>query len=255
MTTANDDKGGAPPAGGDQPTQPPAAPVAPAPHPILGMNADKAKAFVADQALEDLDAVEAAEKTNQNNPNGRKSVLAAIADRRAKLTAPKDTPKGDQGDQAAEGQDEAAEDIELVPEATGNKSDKAIDLLLAACERFGVHPAVQRRPRELAAWHYYPGSRVDGLPDAVVIITNGGVKLKTFADPDYPMDPDTDEKLHQVFNAFKLDKDSKLQTPIDLPKNLTLPDTAVTGQVTSQRHRYVGGYLRRQGSKVVTGSR
>lgn len=217
-------------------------------HPIHGMNADQAKAYVAEQALEDLAPIQAAEQANPKNPGGRVSVLKAIQERQAKLTAPPTPPA--QNDEA-QGEDQGdSGDIEIVPEAAGTNHEKAISLLLNACEKYGVHPGLDRRPRELQAWKFHAGSRVDGVPDAVVIVTAGGQKLKEFADPNYPMDPNTDEKLHQIFNAYKVDKVTKLPVPVDLPKNLTLPDAAVTGIVTSIKHRYVGGYLRR-GGKVT----
>ncbi len=216
-------------------------------HPIIGMNADDAKGLVADMAGLELDAAEAAEKANPNKPGGRTSVLKANDARREALKPP---PAVETPSPEPEGADAPTEDGgEIMPESTGNNTDKAKELLLDVCEKYGVHPGVERRPRELASWRFYPGDRVEGIPDAVVIVTAGGTKLKHYADPNYPVDPETDEKLHQLFGAFNIDKVTKLATPGPLPKNLTLPDNAVTGQVTTQRHRYVGGYLRRKPTK------
>lgn len=223
-------------------------------HPIHNMNADAAKAFVAEQALEDLDAVEVAELANPKNTGGRKSVLAAISDRRAKLTAPP-APPAEQPQAAAEDASQAT--IEIVAEATGNQSNQAIDLLLAACELFGVHPGVNQRPRELASWRFYQGSRVDGQPDAVVIVTMGGRKLKHYADPTFPMDPETEEILRMLFNAWGADPVTKQPVAKPLPGKLLLPDAAVTGKVpdgADKRYRYEGGYLR-NGGKVEAAKR
>lgn len=172
--------------------------------------------------------------------------------------------QGDSGEAAATGGEPAAEakpakadkkkaaaaadedkDPELVRDSGGRTDAAAVDLLMDACERFGVNPEVDARPQELAAWRFYPGDRLEGRPDAVVIVTHGGVKLKHFADPNHPMDPDTEDKLRAIFKAFTINA-MKEVIPTALPVSLVLPSAAVTGQVEQKGHVHRGGYLRRK---------
>lgn len=134
---------------------------------------------------------------------------------------------------------------ELMPEAGGRTDAASIDLLMDACERFGVNPEADARPRELASWRFYPGDRLEGRPAAVVIVTQGGLKLKHWADPNQPMDQDTEDKLRTIFRAFTISP-TKEVIPTALPSSLVLPVEAVTGQVLAKGHVHRGGYLRRQ---------
>lgn len=133
-----------------------------------------------------------------------------------------------------------------VVEASGNKSARALAILLDACELFGVNPEQDQRPVELLSWRYRPGDPREQLPESVTLVTAGGVKIVHYADPAYPMDPDTTERLRAVFGAYRKDKDGT-RVPLPLPTDLTLPEGAVTGLVQSDEHVYRRGYLREGG--------
>jgi hypothetical protein len=137
----------------------------------------------------------------------------------------------------------------LVPMNNGDSepNEAAKLLLLDACDRFGVVPTKEVRPKELLAWNYY-GERVqDGVPASVVIVTAGGVKLRHYEDPDYPMEPETEERLAIIFNAYRIDKDTGKPIRMPLPTDLALPLAAVTGIPTRQDHVYRRGYLKEGG--------
>jgi hypothetical protein len=136
----------------------------------------------------------------------------------------------------------------FLPETDGRNGQREVNLLLDACERYGVNPEVDARPVELLSWRYYAADPTERTPAAVVIVTAGGQKLKHWDDPSYPMDPDTEERLRNIFGAWKKDKDGT-RIPTQLPGELTLPESAVTGLVQSDDHQYKRGYLR-EGGKV-----
>ncbi len=140
----------------------------------------------------------------------------------------------------------------LVREANGNGSTTAISLLLEACERFGVNPAADVKPQELLAWRFYPGADEPGrvAPDAVVIVTAGGLKLKHWDDPSEPMDPDTEDRLRRVFHAFRVDPKTKERVIQPLPGDLTLPAAAVIG-IGHTDHQYPGGYVKSGGKAAA----
>lgn len=140
----------------------------------------------------------------------------------------------------------------LVREANGNTSDVPISLLLEACERFGVNPSADVKPQELLAWRYYPGADDPGrvAPDAVVIVTAGGAKLKHWDDPAEPMDPDTEDRLRRIFHAFRVDAKTKDRVILPLPGDLTLPAAAVIG-VGHTDHQYPGGYVKSGGKAAA----
>lgn len=140
-----------------------------------------------------------------------------------------------------------AKKVNVPPENHGNTSREALELLDEVCALFGVDPDVDARPRQLLAWTYYRAMPLDGVPAAVVIVTGGGKKLKVFEDPDYQMDPDTEERLAGIFNAYEMDPVSKNMVRKDLPDDLTLPLIHVTGVSTHAEHRYQGGYLKSGG--------
>jgi hypothetical protein len=162
-----------------------------------------------------------------------------------------ETPVAAEQDQAFDGgQDEQApiDPKMLVQEQMGRTDPVAIELLLVACELFGVNPNRDASPLELAGWRYYPADRRERIPAAVAIVTCGGRKLKIFEDPDYPMDQDTDEVLAGIFNAFTVNPQTKLRERKELPDDLTLPRAAVTGISERADHVYRGGYLRSGGA-------
>lgn len=126
---------------------------------------------------------------------------------------------------------EAAEapKMQLVPEATGRTSKDALELLLDVCERFGVNPDAAQVPAELAAWRWYPGDHRKRVPASVVIVTAGGVKLRGWADPDYPLDEDTADALRRHLKLFRTNPKTKEVEPLPIPAEPILPDLAVTG--------------------------
>ena len=135
------------------------------------------------------------------------------------------------------------------------KGQRGAVLLLDACNTFGVNPDTSlpiwagrgTGPfRELLAWKFYPGQESAGIPDAVVLVTVGGVKVRYHQDPDFPMDADTETRLRIVFHAFKTDPKTNEVVPLPLPEDLTLPRSAVSAQTNPNAgHQYRGGYLRR----------
>jgi hypothetical protein len=141
----------------------------------------------------------------------------------------------------------------LVREVNGNNSPAAIALLLEACDIYGVNPAADKKPQELLAWRYAKGeddpARV--APDAVIITTAGGLKIKHWDDPAEPMDQDTMDRLRRVFGCYQIDPKTRTTVVHDLPADLTLPAAVVTGTGTSDAHRYQGGYLKSGGKRAA----
>lgn len=137
----------------------------------------------------------------------------------------------------------------ILPETKGLNSPAAISLLLDACERFGVNPYADQKPKEVLGWAYYPGAddAAQVSPDSVVIVTGGGVKVRHWDDPDWPMDQDTKETLERVFGLSYTDPKTKQVLTRTLPDSLALPAVAVTGLGTSTDHQYVGGYVKAGG--------
>ena len=164
--------------------------------------------------------------------------------------AKKERTRKPAADAAAEGDEQLTQagpvDVEPLPDTNGIKSDEAINLLLDACEVYGINPDPETRPKELLQWRYYPADRREDRPARVVIVTAGGQKVDLFeGDADPMMTIDSEEVLRGIFNAYKIDPVSKLRVNSDLPEDLTLPRIAVTGVPEGVAHRYVGGYLRR----------
>jgi hypothetical protein len=80
----------------------------------------------------------------------------------------------------------------------------------------------------------------------VAFTTLGGTKVKFYADPDFPMDQDTEDRLRNVFHAWRTNPKTNEVEPLPLPDDLTLSRTAVTGQPAQAGHQFPGGYLRRK---------
>lgn len=134
----------------------------------------------------------------------------------------------------------------IIPASKGPSNPAAVSLLLDACEVFGINPFADQKPVELLSWASYPGAddAAQVTPDAVVIVTAGGVKLKHYDDPSYPMDPETKERLERIHGANRIDPRTRLPITVPLGDDVTLPATAVTGRSNSTEHQYVGGYLK-----------
>lgn len=143
---------------------------------------------------------------------------------------------------------QAAEGIER------SKAEYAAGLLMEACRVFGINPdpdAVVHYPNrqkspEVASWKFYPSPDTVIEPDAVVLVTAGGVKLKYYTDG--TVDQATEDTLARVFNAFRRDAQGNV-IRIPLPDDLSLPTTAVTGLGGTTDHRYERGYLREGGKE------
>lgn len=150
----------------------------------------------------------------------------------------------------------------LVPCNGIEATDLMRSLLLDACERFGIDPTQEVRPKELAAWNYYPGSKLDGVPNSVVVVTQGGIKLRHYDDPNYfaprcteaAMDEDTEATLARLHGAFTKDPKTKEVIRLALPGDVALPVQAVTGRVERTAHRFQRGYLR-EGGKLEANRR
>lgn len=146
---------------------------------------------------------------------------------------------------------EVDEDPTLVAETNGNRTPEAKLLLLDACALFGINPKQATRPKELLAWRFYAGSDIDGVPDSVVVVTAGGRKLRWYEDPDYPMDPETEERLAYIFRSFEIDPVTKMLRRKALPVDKALPSESVDGKVRVSDHLYRGGYLKSGGSQAA----
>lgn len=156
--------------------------------------------------------------------------------------------------QPAPGQDEQAQGAFTLPKDM--EGQRGAVLLLDACNVYGVPPDMSlpmpnnrgRGPfRGLLAWKFYPGDEQAGTPDSVALTTVGGLKIRFYADPEFPMDLDTENRLRNVFHAWKTDPKTNEIVPLPLPDDLTLSPQAVFGQVPKQGpHVYPGGYLRRK---------
>ena len=213
--------------------------------------AAKVKAVAASQAVLDADAAAAAAAGGDPVAPVDAAALARAAGLDPAALDPQDL--ADLGAAATADAARAAKPAKvggriLVQEANGNSSDVAISLLLEACEKFGVNPSAEVKPQELLAWRYYPGADEPGrvAPDAVVIVTAGGAKLKHWDDPSEPMDPDTEDRLRRIFHAFRIDAKTKERVILPLPGDMTLPAVAVIG-VPGTDHQYPGGYIKAGG--------
>ena len=149
--------------------------------------------------------------------------------------------------------------LQLVEEAGKRTDQEAVNLLLAACEKFGVNPESTCRPPELKAWRFYPADDLDHVPASVVIVTHGGMKIRHYGDPDYmavgclepAMDQDTEDRLRRLFGFWNVDPKTKDVTPAPFGPDLTLPATSVDGRVRSGDHQYRGGYLKAGGKEAA----
>ncbi len=204
-------------AGGDGPAQP----AAPAIDPALAAAARAANVDLAGMDAEDIEDLRRALATDQKRQGG----------------GPARTGRN------------------LVQETTGKTSPHGISLMLEACDIYGVDPSADKAPRELLAWKFYPGEDDPArgvTPDAVVIVTGGGLKLRHYDDdaPGSPKDPDTVDKLRRAFGLFKQDPKTKEVIVLPLPGDLTLPAATVNG-VGHTDHQYVGGYVQSGGKSAA----
>lgn len=147
---------------------------------------------------------------------------------------------------AASGDDgEGAQEIYAFPVPAEYKERKGVELLMQACSLYNIDPHEDAEPVHLAAWKFYEGDRRRGVPDRIVLVTNGGLKLA------HPADEETVERLRRVFKCFRERKLKDGSTEIDilpLPEDLSLPTTFLDGQVIGREHVYERGYLREGGA-------
>lgn len=150
------------------------------------------------------------------------------------------------------------------------RGEGAVELLLEACDRYGINPD-QRLPkfnprrhalsinsdtRELAAWAFYAGENDTDVPDSVVLVTEGGFKLR-YARPvdlgDRELDvafigDQTETQLRQALNAYQVDPKTRQRIPAALPEDLALPFEALKGfSPKDGAQMYRRGYLREGG--------
>ena len=146
----------------------------------------------------------------------------------------------------------AVGDPEIVPEESGQQVPASgLELLYATCEKYGVNPTWDVQPRELASWRYHGANRRAGTPEAVTIVTAGGVKLKEYADPNFPKDEDTEERLRGIFKSYTFNP-NKERVLLPLPDDLTLPAESVDGQVRSTTHVVRAGWRRGARAEAVS---
>ena len=141
----------------------------------------------------------------------------------------------------------------LVRESSGNSSPNAISLMLEGCDIYGIDPRVHVQPVELLAWRFYAGGDEPGRvrPDAVILVTGGGLKLKHWDDPDEPLDPDTLDKLRRTHACYAVDEKTGKVTVLPLPADLRLPSVALTGVSPSPEHVYQLGYVKSGGREAA----
>lgn len=138
-------------------------------------------------------------------------------------------------------------------------------LLLKACDVFGLQTDADmvtmiqnpndssrfERVKDVAAFRFVPSPDQAIEPDAIIVVTSGGVKLKYYADDS--VDGPTQDTLRRLFHAFhRDDKGNVVADP--LPDNWTLPREAVIGISNAKDHVYQKGYLR-EGGKVEAAKR
>jgi hypothetical protein len=125
------------------------------------------------------------------------------------------------------------------------KDREGIELLMAACTLYGIDPDADALPVHLLDWKFYRGDRRRGVPDRILLVTAGGLKIA------HPADDDTIDRLRRTFRLYRERKQKDGSVEIDIlpmPEDLTLPTTTLTGQVESADHQYQRGYLREGGA-------
>jgi hypothetical protein len=179
-------------------------------------------------------------------PKAEKAVAADPADQ--------DQAAVDQASESAaqaEDQDDLVGEIDpndLVAEITGRQDEAALDLMLYVCARLGVNPSKSVKPVELLSWRWIGGNG-EG-PDAVQVVTAGGLKVKLFEDPDWPLEAATEQALRKALALFRVDKNTKEVVALPIPADITLPRQHVDGLPTGAArasYSYKGGYLKNGG--------
>lgn len=156
------------------------------------------------------------------------------------------TAPADQAARAAAGQDEGEQNFYAYPTPEEFEGQPGVDLLMEACSLYGINPDKDAPEVHLLNWRFKAGDRRRRVPDRIVLVTAGGLKIA------HPADDDTVERLRHVFRCFKENKakDGSVSIEIlDLPEDLTLPTVHLNGQVPgSGHHVYPRGYLREGGA-------
>lgn len=124
------------------------------------------------------------------------------------------------------------------------------EILIGACEMFGLNPDPDIAVREILGWKHYPETPT--RPESIRLVSGGGRALRVWADPDKAFDDETMFQLREIFGAWGMDREKK-RVPLPLPDDLTLTYEAATGHPASDAHVYRrGGYLR-EGAKKLPG--
>jgi hypothetical protein len=132
----------------------------------------------------------------------------------------------------------------LPKEERGKPGDQ---LFAEACVAYAINPDPNAHPVEIlkrqdgSRWKFVPGNVHERIPDRVVFVTGGGLKVT------HPMDADMEERLHK--GLFKTTRTRNYNELVNyaLPNDLTLPREIVTGIPPKNRDNgFPGGYLRRK---------
>lgn len=153
--------------------------------------------------------------------------------------------------------DEAEPEQYVMPSTMAG--EKGADILADACDVFGINPDPNCVPRELLNWKHYPADIPNGIDEHVTLVTAGGLKLHWYADGEIreDRDPEMCRRLRDRLRLFVLEGPNKERRDLPFPRDLTLPEEAVTGQVPAAAaavYRYEGGYLR-SGGKLEAAKR
>lgn len=116
-------------------------------------------------------------------------------------------------------------DVPKHPDFQDDKGNQkpGLDLLMTACNRYGINPDPRAVPLELLNWKHYAAG--NGVPEHVVLVTAGGLKISEPIEADKG---ETEARLRQALGAFRRTSLGEL-LPIPLPSAPVLPSEAVTG--------------------------
>lgn len=128
------------------------------------------------------------------------------------------------------------------------------ELFAEACFAYGIDP--REKPPEVnilfdqgqPRWKFKPGNPQAGVPDRVKFVTAGGQKIIHPGGTD-PEGRDFDRRLRRVFKTL-----GRNGREGELPDDLTLPRTLVTGIVPKNApHKPAVGFMRRRAQQAARG--
>lgn len=144
--------------------------------------------------------------------------------------------------------------LETIAEDERDKPGAA--LFAEACVAYGIDPTPGKTPIEVLhahksdRWRFQSGDPIEGVPDHVVFVTGGGIKV-VHPRGDYPAGLDFERRLRRIFRTQLRDGSEAA-----LPDNLTIPRTLVNGIVPKNGpHLPAVGFLRRRAQAAASGRR